>query len=127
MNVVAVVADQLDWTSVCPLDALVPERGVAALVGGHQIALFRVDEPDGPRIHAVGHHDPFSRANVMARGLIGSRGDVLTVASPMYKQVFDLATGRCLDDDAVQLPVWATRVADGMVQVGIPSAVTLMQ
>lgn len=109
------------WTAICRLDALVPERGAAALVGGQQVALFRVDA-GGTRVYAVGHHDPFSGANVIARGLVGSRGDALTVASPMYKQVFDLHTGRCLDDDTGRLPVWRTRVVDGTVEVAGPAA-----
>ena len=106
------------WTSVCSVEDLQPERGVAALVDGRQVALFRLF--DGS-LHAVGHRDPFSGAHVMARGIVGTRGDVPTVASPMYKQVFDLRTGVCLDapeDPAVRLPVHAVRVRDGRVEVG---------
>ncbi|GAA3530252.1 nitrite reductase small subunit NirD [Aeromicrobium panaciterrae] len=100
---------------MCTLDALVPDRGAAALVDDRQIALFRLS--DTGDVHAVDHLDPFSRANVMARGLVGSRGGVATVASPMHKQAFDLRTGECLDDPTVSLRVWATRVADGWVEV----------
>jgi nitrite reductase (NADH) small subunit len=103
------------WTRVCAVDALVPDRGAAALVDGHQIALFRLG--DSGDIHAVDHRDPFSRANVMARGLVGSRGGVATVASPMHKQSFDLTTGQCLDDPEVALRVWPTRIADGWVEI----------
>jgi nitrite reductase (NADH) small subunit len=104
------------WVDVCGYDDLQAERGVAALVGGQQVALFRL--ADGT-VHAVGHHDPFSGANVMARGLVGTRGDVDTVASPVYKQVFDVRTGQCLDDGAVRLPSWPVRVAEGRVRVRI--------
>jgi nitrite reductase (NADH) small subunit len=86
------------------------------------VALFRLF--DGS-VHAVGHRDPFSGAHVMARGIVGTRGDVPTVASPMYKQVFDLRTGVCLDvpeDPAVRLLVHAVRVRDGRVEVGPPVA-----
>jgi nitrite reductase (NADH) small subunit len=103
-------------TVVCRYDVLVPERGVAALVGDVQIALFRTH--DG-LVFAVGNHDPFSGANVMSRGIVGSRGDVPTVASPMFKQVFDLRTGRCLDDPAVSLPVYQVEVVDGQVVVNL--------
>jgi nitrite reductase (NADH) small subunit len=108
------------WTPVCHYDDLQPERGVAALVDGQQVALFRLF--DGA-LHAVGHRDPFSDAYVMARGIVGTRGEVPTVASPMYKQVFDLRTGICLDapeDSAVRLPVHAVRLRDGRVEVGPP-------
>ena len=104
----------LSQTVVCRYDALLPERGVAALVGEVQIALFRTH--DG-RVFAVGNHDPFSGANVMSRGIVGSRGDVPTVASPMFKQVFDLRTGECLDDPSVSLPVYQVEVVDEMVRI----------
>lgn len=108
------LALDLGWVPVCRYDDLLPERGVAALLDGIQVAIFRTY--DGA-VHAVGNHDPFSGANVLARGITGSRGDVPTVASPMHKQTFDLRTGRCLDDPAVSVPVWPTCVVDGVVQV----------
>ena len=101
-------------TVVCRYDVLVPERGVAALIGDVQIALFRTH--DGT-VFAIGNHDPFSGANVMSRGIVGSRGEVPTVASPMFKQVFDLRTGECLDDPSVALPVYQVEVVDEMVRL----------
>jgi nitrite reductase (NADH) small subunit len=56
---------------------------------------------------------------VLARGIVGSRGDRRTVASPMYKQVFDLATGRCLDDPDAAVPVHGVRVRHGQVEVSL--------
>lgn len=106
-----------EWQRVCELKALVPDRGAAALVGGHQVALFRLS--DSGAVHAVDHLDPFSQANVIARGLVGSRKGVPTVASPMHKQSFDLRTGQCLDDPEVSLQVWPTRIADGWVEVRV--------
>ncbi|TDW15238.1 nitrite reductase small subunit NirD [Kribbella kalugense] len=100
---------------VCGYDALLPERGVAALLGDVQIALFRTHDGE---VFAIGNQDPFSRANVMSRGIVGSRGDVPTVASPMFKQVFDLRTGVCLDDPEVSVPVYRVDVVDGQVVVG---------
>lgn len=104
----------MTWTKVCAVDLLAVDRGAAALVDGHQVAVFRLANGE---VYAVDHHDPFSGANVMARGLVGTRGDTSTVASPIYKQVFDLATGRCLDDETVSLRSWPVRVVDGMVEV----------
>ena len=102
-------------TVICRYDVLLPERGVAALLGDGQIALFRTH--DG-QVFAIGNTDPFSGANVMSRGIVGSRGDVPTVASPMFKQVFDLRSGVCLDDPEVSLPVYPVEVVDGQVVVG---------
>jgi len=102
------------WVEVCRLEALPVDRGAAALIDEQQVAIFRLASGD---IYAVGHRDPFSEANVMARGLVGTRGLVPTVASPIYKQVFDLRTGRCLDDESVALGSWPVRVVDGIVEV----------
>jgi nitrite reductase (NADH) small subunit len=116
------------WTAVCLVDDLVPERGAAAIVGGEQLALFRL--ADG-RVVAVQQHDPFSDAYVLSRGLVGTRtvdgAPVATVASPMYKQVFDLVTGRCLEavgkspvrGGAPDLRTYPVRVEGGMVQVAV--------
>ena len=106
------------WVDVCALDDLLPGRGVAALVDGLQVALFRLG--DGDDVVAVANRDPFSGANVIARGLTGSKADVDTVASPIYKQRFDLRTGRCLDDPAVRLAVFVARVDAGRVVVRTP-------
>ncbi|MBI3687724.1 MAG: nitrite reductase small subunit NirD [Actinobacteria bacterium] len=104
----------VSWVPVCRYDDLEVERGVAALVEGTQVAVFRL--ADGT-VRAVDHHDPFSGANVIARGIVGSRGDVPTVASPMYKHVFDLRTGACLDDPSTALRVYPVRVSGGVVAV----------
>ena len=103
------------WRPICPVSRLPEGRGVAALVDGEQVALFRTP---GGGLHALSNLDPFSGAMVLARGIVGSRGDRVTVASPMYKQVFDLETGQCLDDPAVSIPTWDVRVGPGgMVEV----------
>ena len=105
------------WVAVCHLADLVPERGAAALVAGEQVALFRLD---GDEVLAVQQRDPFMDAHVLSRGIVGSRGDRPTVASPLLKQVFDLRTGRCLDavGRAPQhLRTWRVRVEHGVVLV----------
>lgn len=105
------------WAAICRVDDLEIERGSAALLDGEQLALFRLH--DGA-IHAVQNLDPYSGAYVLSRGIVGSRGDAPTVASPMYKQVFDLRTGICLDTvgkDPHTLRVWKVAVDDGTVLV----------
>jgi nitrite reductase (NADH) small subunit len=105
---------QAHWTGVCRYDDLLPERGVAALVDGIAVAVFRTH--DGA-LHALSNLDPFSRASVLSRGIVGDRGGRATVASPIYKQVFELATGVCLDDPSVSVPTYPTRVVNGIVEV----------
>ena len=104
------------WVDVCAFEQLIEGRGVCALVTGHQVAIFRVD--DQP--FALSNYDPFSKAFVLSRGIVGSRGDRLKVASPIYKQSFDLRSGACLDDPTVSVPTFEARVVDGRVQVASP-------
>ncbi len=106
-----------DWVDVCAFDRLIPGRGVCALVGLHQVAVYRVGADD---VYALSNYDPFSRANVLSRGIVGSKGDRTKVASPVYKQSFDLETGECIDDPAVSVPTFEVRVSDGVVQVATP-------
>jgi nitrite reductase (NADH) small subunit len=108
------------WLTVCALEDIVPDTGVCALVAGQQIALVRVG--DGDLVFALGNFDPFSKAFVLARGIVGDRAGIPKIASPIYKESFDLRTGLCLDDPTVAVPVWPVRVRDGQVQVqGTPS------
>ncbi|MFE7797760.1 nitrite reductase small subunit NirD [Nocardia sp. NPDC057440] len=103
------------WTQACRLDYLIPGRGVAVLLkGGRQAALFLLS--DGT-LAAVGNIDPIGRAAVMSRGIVGDRGGIPVVASPLLKQAFSLLDGHCLDDDSAALPVYAVRVYDGIVSI----------
>ena len=106
----------MSWTDVCPVAALTPDRGVAALLGDRQVAVFLVTP--GDEVVAIDNLDPCSGAAVLSRGIVGSAGDVLTVASPVHKQRFDLRTGACLDEDGVAVATYPVRVHDGVVQVG---------
>ncbi|MEA5456645.1 nitrite reductase small subunit NirD [Sinomonas sp. JGH33] len=102
------------WRSVCNLSDLEPNWGEAALLDGHQIALFRL--PSG-EVYAVDQRDPATEAHVMARGIVGSRGDRPTIASPLHKQVYDLRTGERLDGEGTPLAAYPARVVDGIVQI----------
>ena len=103
------------WTRVCAVTDLTPDCGVAALVDGCAVAVFRLSGTD--EVLAIANRDPFSGASVLSRGIVGSKGDVVTVASPIYKQRFDLHTGVCLDDPSVTVRVHDTRVVDGWIEV----------
>ncbi len=97
------------WVPVCGMGELTPGRGVAAVLpDGRQVAVF-LDRAG--RTYAIGNRDPFTGAYVLSRGLLGSTGNEGRpfVASPLLKQRFDLASGRCLDDDAASVPIYPTR------------------
>ena len=107
------------YTRACRVVDIEVEGGVAALVDGEPIAIFRTY---GGNVHAMSNVDPFSRASVMARGILGTRRvdgcEVWFVASPMHKQAFCLRTGQCLDDAAVRIPVHDVRIIGDDVLVG---------
>jgi nitrite reductase (NADH) small subunit len=105
------------WVDICPLDQLIPGWPVGALLGARQIALVRVARD---QLYAVSNFDPFGRAMVMARGIVGDDKGAPKLTSPIYKQGFDLRTGRCLDDPAVRIPTYEVRVVDARVQVLAP-------
>ena len=104
------------WVDVCNLDDITPNTGVGALVEGQSVALFRVGHEK--RIYALSNKDPFSQANVMCRGIIGDIQGERVIASPIYKQHFSLATGRCLEDKDQKLLVFPTKIENGRVWVG---------
>jgi nitrite reductase (NADH) small subunit len=106
------------WYDVCALSDIVPGTGAAALVEGLQIAIVRWK--DGTSVYALSNFDPFSKAFVLARGIVGDRGGIRKIASPIYKQSFDLETGRCLDDETVHVAAFATRVVAGRIEVRLP-------
>jgi nitrite reductase (NADH) small subunit len=101
------------WVDVCALDDIVPDTGVCALVGAQQIAIVRA----GDGVYAVDNFDPFSKAYVLSRGIVGDKGGVPKIASPIYKQSFDLRSGVCLDDPSVSIAVYTVRVRGGRVEV----------
>lgn len=113
------ISMSMTWRTICRADQIPTERAVAALLAEGQVAIVRT--VDGA-LYCVSHHDPFSGANVIARGIVGSTivDGVLvpTIASPMYKQVFDLRDGSCLSEPGVTLGSWLVREEYGDVQVG---------
>lgn len=101
------------WMEVCGENDLVPDSGICALVKGQQVALF-LDGSDGA-VYAIANWDPIGEANVLSRGIMGSLGGRLVVASPLYKQHFCLRTGQCLEDEAVRVKTWPAKIEEGKV------------
>ena len=107
--------DELDWIEICHLDDITPNTGVGAIVEDQQIALFRVGHEK--RVYALSNQDPFSQAFVMSRGILGDLQGERVVASPIYKQHFSLATGRCLEKKNQKLLVFPSKIEEGRVFV----------
>ncbi|MDZ4355492.1 MAG: nitrite reductase small subunit NirD [Variovorax sp.] len=109
--------DTLNWTAVCAAGDILPDTGVCALVDGVHVAIFRVGQ--GPSLFAIDNVDPKAGASVLSRGLVGSLGDRIVVASPLYKNHFDLRSGECLEAPEHSVRAHAVRVEDGRVLVAL--------
>lgn len=100
---------------VCAKARLVPGRGVAVLLPDErQVAIFLTESG---QLYGLSNIDPFARAAVLSRGLVGDADGVPFVASPLLKQRFDLRTGQCLDDPSVRIPTYRVTETDGVVHV----------
>jgi nitrite reductase (NADH) small subunit len=114
MTALALVRNEAEeWEDVCAVDDVLPGTGVCALVAGRQVAVVRTADA----IYAIGNFDPFSKAFVLSRGIVGDRGGVPKIASPIYKQNFDLRTGQSLDDPKVRVPTYEVRIERGRILV----------
>ena len=107
--------DEMEWVEVCQFADITPNTGVGAIIHLQQIALFRVGNEK--RVYALSNQDPFSQAFVMSRGIVGDLQGERVVASPIYKQHFSLATGRCLEDKEQKLLVFPSKIENGCVFV----------
>ena len=103
------------WKTICSETDLTADTGLCALLDGEQVAVFYSGKTQ--ELFAVSNYDPIGEANVLSRGIIGSIGGDVVVASPLYKQHFNLKTGECLEDDEHVLKVYPVRVESGVVQL----------
>ncbi len=109
------------WTAVCDVDDIAPNSGVCVTVAGRQIAVFRLSSAGlEDRMYAISNYDPYARAFIMSRGIVGRSHDVVRVVSPLLKHTFDLASGRSLEHEGVALPTFEVRPSEGRVWLRVP-------
>jgi nitrite reductase (NADH) large subunit len=94
------------------------EGGIAARYGETQIAIFRFASRG--EWYATQNLCPHKRAMVLARGILGDQGGTPKVACPMHKKTFDLATGRCLSGEDLELETFPVQVEGDDVYVELP-------
>jgi len=102
---------------ICKLEELMPLQGCGALIGDEQVALFLVPNSE-QKVFAVQNWDPIGQANVISRGIVGDVKGEICVASPLYKQHFNLETGQCVEKPHVQLKTWSVLIKNGVVYLG---------
>jgi nitrite reductase (NADH) small subunit len=104
------------WTDICAVDDILPSTGVCALVEDRHVAVFRLGDD---RFFAIDNVDPKSGASVLSRGLLGNLGERVVVASPLYKNHFDLHTGECLEAPEQSVRAHGVRIDSGRVSVAL--------
>ena len=109
-----------NWTDICAVDDILPSTGVCALVDNRHVAVFRLNTVDGAdQFFAIDNVDPKSGASVLSRGLLGNLGERTVVASPLYKNHFDLRTGECLEAPEQSVRAHSVRVDAGRVSIAV--------
>jgi len=112
--------DTLPWTAVCAATDILPNTGVCARVADRHVAIFRVGPgTEADQFFAIDNVDPKSGASVLSRGLVGSLGERIVVASPLYKQHYDLQTGACVESPELSVQAYAAALRDGQLWVSI--------
>ena len=113
-----------EWVSICQDQDLINNTGLCALHDGKQIAIFKIAQAENiPNInvdqdlYAISNYDPIGKANVLSRGILGNIGEQLVVASPLYKQHFDLNTGECLEDPDQNIKTYQVRRFNNEIQL----------
>jgi len=105
------------WIDICSTEDLQPDSGICALVDHKQVAIFYMAKDNA--VYAIDNYDPFGKANVLSRGMIGDLDGEPMVASPLYKQHFNLKTGSCFEDDNVKVRNYPIRMTNGRVEISV--------
>lgn len=111
--------DNQQWIKVGTRNDLVPQSGVCARLGKHQVGIFYLPEhPD--KVFAIDNWDPIGKAAVLSRGIVCDQQGRWCVASPLYKQHFDLSSGECLEDPSIRVSVYPVRLEEDQVWLAQP-------
>ncbi|TGN39358.1 nitrite reductase small subunit NirD [Marinobacter confluentis] len=115
--------ERASWDVVCTVDDLIAESGVAVWTEDGPVAVFYLPHRL-PALFAISHTDPFTGKNVLARGITGDLKGQPVVASPLYKQHFNLETGQCLEDETVQVKTYPVLLDGQNIRIEVPASVS---
>lgn len=126
MNVEKIFKDDIEYEPaneagsikvICHKSDLVENSGVCALINDEQVALFYLPHTE-KKVFAVSNWDPFGKANVLSRGILGDIKGKIVVASPLYKQHFDLESGICIEDTSIKLKTYPVFLDGETINIG---------
>ena len=95
---------------VCEIEDLIKDSGICVLVDDKQIAIFYIDD----NVYAIDNYDPIGKAYVLARGIVGDIDGRIVVASPLYKEHYDLKTGECVEHIDISVETYKCEISDGV-------------
>ena len=111
-----IISSNSPWFDVCELADILPSMGRCALFNSKQIAIFRVFNSAGvEEFYAIDNYCPFSHANTLSRGITGNLNGKTVIASPLYKQHFDLTSGECLEDETASVKTYPISLEDNKI------------
>lgn len=101
------------WVRLLSVDACVVGRGCFVEAAGHELAVFRLADPD--RIIVIRNSCPHAGGNLAAGPIDGT-----CVTCPWHHWQFDLDSGACVLSEAARLTHYESRVVDGYVEARLP-------
>ncbi len=115
-----------NWTTICKTEDLIPDSGIAVWTEEGPVAVFYLPYRL-PALFAISHTDPVSGTNVLARGITGDINGQPVVASPLYKQHFNLITGQCLEDESVKVKPYRVLLDGNAVKLEVRTETAVPQ
>lgn len=100
---------------ICHVADLLPDAGVAALVGTKQVALFYL--PTEAQVFALSNFDPLSECHVISQGLLVEDKGEMCVSAPLYKQRYLLESGICVNKESAPLQCYRCELIDNHVVI----------
>ena len=101
------------WVRLLPADACVAGRGRFIEAAGHELAIFRLGDPE--RFIVIRNSCPHAGGN-LATGQV----DGTCVTCPWHHWQFDLISGACVLSEAARLTKFELRIAEGYVEALLP-------
>ncbi len=110
------------WIQVANTNDVTTNGGGCVLLGGVQIALFKVQKPGGTlEWYAAQNLCPHDRRQVLSRGLTGDAQGEPKVACPLHKNAFSLRTGEHLGGGSAKgewtLETFPVKEVEGLIFV----------
>ena len=107
------------WIQVAKTNDVTTNGGGCVLLGGVQIALFKLQTGGGLEWYAVQNLCPHDRRQVLSRGLTGDAKGEPKVACPLHKNAFSLRTGEHLGGSSAKgkwtLETFPVKEVEGLI------------